>query len=248
MSVTPHVDAYPEPAGQVVPAEQPVPEKIPSRQAQHPVLTRLTAGFHRFQRQWFCKDHNLYEELREGQNPLAMVIACSDSRVDPVLLTDSHPGDLFVVRNVANLVPPYAPDKNYHGVSAALEYAVCHLHVRDIIVMGHAECGGIQSLLDGGTDEDEFLGIWMQVLHRARDIVNRLLPDASPLQRRRACEMWGIRVSLENLLTFPWIREAVDNDLLTLHGWYFDLDNGELLQLDPHSDDFYPLVTRCLPE
>ncbi|MEG2140487.1 MAG: carbonic anhydrase, partial [Bilophila sp.] len=124
-----------------MPLTSPSPSKQSTRTTKA-VLTRLTAGFQRFQNQWFCKDHNLYAELREGQNPLAMVIACSDSRVDPGLLTDSHPGDLFVIRNVANLVPPYAPDKAYHGVSAALEYAVRHLHVPDIIVMGHAECGG----------------------------------------------------------------------------------------------------------
>lgn len=216
----------------------------PRRQA--PVLVRLAAGFQRFQRRWFCADHNLYADLREGQKPLALVIACSDSRVDPVLLTDSRPGDLFVIRNVANLVPPYAPDRAYHGVSAALEYAVRHLHVRDIIVMGHAECGGIRSLLeDARTGEDEFLGVWMQVIARAREIVDRLLPDADPAERRRACEMWGIRVSLENLLTFPWIRTAVDHGGLTLHGWYFDLDNGELLQLDEQTDEFLPLVRPC---
>lgn len=217
-------------------------------------LTRLTAGFQRFQQRWFCAEHNLYADLYEGQNPLAMVIACSDSRVDPVLLTDSPPGDLFVVRNVANIVPPYAPDKSHHGVSAALEYAVRYLHVEHIIIMGHAECGGIHNLLENKhqgkgfsaeDSEDEFLSVWMQVIHRARDIVNRLLPHAEPAARRRACEMWGIRVSLENLLTFPWVRSNVENGSLALHGWYFDLGSGELLQLDPESDEFLPLVTRC---
>lgn len=217
------------------------------KRQQNPVLTRLAAGFQRFQRRWFCADYNLYEDLRVGQEPLALVIACSDSRVDPVLLTDSHPGDLFVIRNVANIVPPYAPDKNYHGVSAALEYAVRHLRVKDIIVMGHANCGGVQSLLEEDDHaHDEFLGVWMQVIRRARDFVNRQMPDASPEERCRACERWGIRVSLENLLTFPWIRSAVHEGRLTLHGWYFDLDSGELLRLDEDMDKFVPLVTRCI--
>ncbi len=218
----------------------------PRLRRQAPALVRLAAGFRRFQRRWFCEDHNLYADLREGQNPLALVIACSDSRVDPVLLTDSRPGDLFVIRNVANLVPPYAPDLTCHGVSAALEYAVRHLHVCDIIVMGHAGCGGIRSLLeDDSTGEDEFLGVWMQVIARARKIVDRLLPDADPAERRRACEMWGIRISLENLLTFPWIRTAADRGDLTLHGWYFDLDNGGLLQLDDQTGEFLPLIRPC---
>ncbi len=226
--------------------EQETPEKGQSARQGQAVLTRLAAGFQRFQKRWFCVDNNLYADLAEGQNPLALVIACSDSRVDPVQLTDSHPGDLFVIRNVANIVPPYAPDRNYHGVSAALEYAVRYLNVRDIIVMGHAECGGVQSLLDETQNRhDEFLSVWMQVIRRARDIVNMLLPNASPAERRRACEMWGIRISLENLLTFPWIREAVESGQLALHGWYFDLDSGELLQWDENTDDFLSLVSRC---
>lgn len=219
----------------------------PRQRQARTTLTRLTAGFQRFQKRWFCAENNLYADLAEGQNPLALVIACSDSRVDPVLITDSRPGDLFVIRNVANIVPPYAPDKNYHGVSAALEYAVRHLKVRDIIVMGHAECGGVQSLVDGETgQDDEFLGVWMQVIQRARDIVNLLLPDASPLERRRACEMWGIRVSMENLLTFPWIRSAVEGGQLALHGWYFDMGSGELLQWEETHDEFVPLVKACV--
>lgn len=222
-----------------------IPRSYHRKRPQNPVLTRLAAGFQRFQNRWFCTDYNLYEDLRGGQDPLALVIACSDSRVDPVLLTDSRPGDLFVIRNVANIVPPYAPDKNYHGVSAALEYAVRHLQVRDIIVMGHARCGGVQSLLEADPAGDEFLGVWMQVIHRARDLVNRMMPDATPEERCRACERWGIRVSLENLLTFPWIRAAVDAGHLALHGWYFDLENGELQRLDEDMDKFVPLVRRC---
>ncbi len=221
---------------------------IRSGQQHGPTVVRLAAGFQRFQKRWYCKENNLYIELAEGQNPLALVIACSDSRVDPVLLTDSSPGDLFVIRNVANIVPPYAPDRNYHGVSAALEYAVRCLKVPDIIVMGHAECGGVQSLLDKTQPQhDEFLSIWMQVIHRARDLVNQRLPNAAPDERRRACEMWGIRVSMENLLTFPWIRQATEKGQLRLHGWYFDLRKGELSQWNEANDEFIPIVTPCAP-
>ena len=133
---------------------------INPEQQQERTVKRLAAGFQRFKKRWYCAENNLYANLAEGQNPLALVIACSDSRVDPVLLTDSCPGDLFVIRNVANIVPPYAPDGNYHGVSAALEFAVRYLKVSDIIVMGHAECGGIQSLLDEAQPQhNEFLSI-----------------------------------------------------------------------------------------
>ena len=210
------------------------------------VVNRLAAGFQRFQKRWFCKENNLYEDLQEGQNPLALVIACSDSRVDPALLTDSHPGELFVIRNVANVVPPYSPDQRYHGVSAALEYAVRHLQIPEIIVFGHANCGGVRALLeDTSVADDEFLSVWVQVVQRARDIVNQELPDATPEERCRACEMCAIVVSLENLLTFPWVRDAVSAGRLSIHGWYFDLNNGQLLYFNESEEAFLPLVEDC---
>lgn len=210
--------------------------------SQNKTLTRMSAGFQRFKKQWFCQEHNLYADLVEGQTPMAMVIACSDSRVDPVLATDSHQGDLFVVRNVANLVPPYTPDEGYHGVSAAVEFAVRHLKVNTIIVMGHSQCGGIGHLLaDDKTKDTEFLGIWMNVAQRAKNFVELTMPDADHATRQTACEQWSIRVSLDNLLTFPWVRKAVEAGELTLRGWYFDIVDGELYQLEEDSDQFLPL-------
>ena len=134
----------------------------------HDLLKRFSAGFQRFQKTWYCPENNIYEDLRVGQHPYALVIACSDSRVDPVLLLDATPGDLFVIRNVANLVPPYEPDSHHHGVSAALEYAVRHLHIGHIMVMGHAKCGGFTSLLEASHSDDEFLNIWMNLACRAK--------------------------------------------------------------------------------
>ena len=209
------------------------------------ISKRFAAGFQRFQQQWFCSEHNIYDDLREGQQPLALVIACSDSRVDPVLLTDSNPGDLFVIRNVANLVPPYHPDKKVHGVSAAVEYGVRHLKLKDIIVMGHANCGGVHALLDVPDDNDEFIGIWMQIIRRAKEVVDNYFPNISREERLREYEQWGIRVSLENLMTFPWIREAVENCEMRLHGWYFDLNNGTLYRYDYNLDTFVPMVGSC---
>ncbi len=210
------------------------------------ITKRFAAGFQRFQKHWFCAEHNIYADLQEGQNPLALVIACSDSRVDPVMLTDSHPGEMFVVRNVANLVPPYAPDRHYHGVSAALEYAVRHLKIKNIIVMGHSSCGGIHAFMEKPHEDDEFISVWMQIIRRAKEVVEALHPNASEDDLAHAYEQWGIRVSLENLLTFPWIRKAVDSGELELHGWYFDLHQGTLLRYDEESDTFVSLVDSCV--
>ncbi len=209
------------------------------------LLKRFSAGFQRFQKTWYCPENNIYEELRSGQNPYAMVIACSDSRVDPVLLLDATPGDLFVIRNVANLVPPYEPDSHHHGVSAALEYAVRHLRIEHIMVMGHAKCGGFTSLLEVSHSDDEFLNIWMSLACRAKAEVDRTLPDADPDERQRACEMWGVRFSLDNLMGYPWIREAVERGELLLHGLYFDMGTGELLYFDAHREAFVPMVEAC---
>lgn len=208
-------------------------------------LDRFIAGFRRFQRNYFCHDHNLFESLREGQAPRALVIACSDSRVDPAHLTDCNPGDLFVIRNVANLVPPYGPDANFHGVSAAIEYAVTCLDVEHIIVLGHACCGGIHSLMQQAEGRGEFIGPWMGIARRARMQVLESLPHATPEVQERACEQAALLVSLENLLTFPWIAKRVEEGTLALHGWFFDMEKGKLLRYDGDEDSFVELVTAC---
>ena len=215
---------------------------------QSPAITMLTAGFRRFRQRWYRDDEELFRALRRGQKPHALLIACSDSRVDPVLLTDSKPGDLFVIRNVANLVPPYGRDGGSHGVSAAIEYAVKHLEVRDIIVMGHACCGGIRALMDeaegGGHhgERDEFIGPWVSIARKAIDDVRAAMPDASREDKAHACELVSVRLSLESLMTFPWIRSRVEAGKLKLHGWYFDLRSGELLEYDEEREVFHPLV------
>ncbi len=205
-------------------------------------LYRLSAGFRRFRQQWYCAEHNIYEDLLEGQSPHALVIACSDARVDPALILDSRPGDLFVIRNVANLVPSYRPDRGNHGVSAALEYAVRHLHVDTIIVMGHSHCGGIAHLMEkSGAEDNEFLSAWMEVARDALAQVDARSPGLSGEQRERACEQWAIRLSLRNLRSFPWIRDAERQGRLGIRGWFFDLAGGSLLQLDEDRDEFLPL-------
>lgn len=208
-------------------------------------IAKLIAGFRRFQKNYFRGDTELFDQLKEGQQPITLVIACSDSRVDPALLLDCAPGDLFVVRNVANLVPPYEPDAGYHGVSAALEYAVRSLRVPHIIVLGHSQCGGIAGLMEGAGDgPGEFLGRWVNIAAAARDEVMQRLASKSPEVRARACEQASILLSLDNLLTFPWVRQRAEQGELLLHGWYFDMARGELSSYEADSGEFRPLVRR----
>lgn len=213
-------------------------------------IAKFLAGFRRFQASYFCNENNYFEELKQGQNPETLVISCCDSRVDPALLMDCAPGELFVVRNVANLVPPYEPDKGHHGVSAALEYAVTSLEVKHVIVLGHGNCGGIKALMGAAQQQEnakksEFIGKWVDIAASARDKVLTELPHKSPEMQRRACEQAAVLVSLDNLLTFPWLRERVENQQLMLHGWYFDLERGELFSFIPQTSSFEILVSRC---
>lgn len=209
-------------------------------------IAKFINGFKAFQDNYFCGDEEVFQRLRSGQNPRALLIACSDSRVDPAILTNSAPGDLFVIRNVANLVPPCEDDGGHHGVSAALEFAVRVLLVEHVIVMGHSACGGIRSLMRGEFGQArDFLPRWVDIMAPARERVLRELPDKSPELQERACEQAAVLVSLDNLLTFPWVRERVETGSLLLHGWYFDLERGELLSYLPQSGQFEPLVPRC---
>jgi len=172
-------------------------------------IAKFIAGFERFQLKYFQEEHGLFSQLRHSQQPRALVISCCDSRVDPAMLTGADPGDLFVVRNVANLVPPYRHEAEAPGIRSALEFAVKTLEVEHIIVLGHSNCGGIQVLMN---DEDvtasqyEFIGAWLSIAKRARERVLRELPQKSAELQARACEQASILVSLDNLLSFPWIR------------------------------------------
>lgn len=201
---------------------------------------QLIEGFSRFREKHFTKGDALFRELVvQGQAPKILVVACCDARVDPSLILDCAPGDLFVVRNVANLVPPAENQGNYHGTSAALEFGVSNLGVGHIIVLGHAQCGGIHALLEGGvTKDDSFIAEWMGIVGAAREQVEREFAGADHKVRQRACEQQAILVSLNNLMTFPWIRERVEQGALTLHGWYFDIENGQLLGYDAATRKF----------
>jgi carbonic anhydrase len=205
------------------------------------------AGFERFQKKYFSGDGSLFARLRQGQNPHALVISCCDSRADPGMLMGAGPGDIFVVRNVANLVPPYRDGAEMPGIRADIEFAVKSLNVEQIIILGHSGCGGIRALMDGeGTTrrEYEFIGTWVGIARTARERVLRDLAGEPPAVQTRACEQGAITLSLENLMTFPWIRERVEAGALALHGWYFDLDAGELLAYSPETEKFAALVPK----
>ena len=185
---------------------------------------KLLKGFARFREAYFEKDTLLFQQLStRGQSPHTLLIACSDSRVDPGLLFGVKPGELFVVRNVANLVPPYQPDTRLHGTSSAIEFAVRDLKVSQIIVLGHSNCGGIHALcrhLKGEVLDREFIERWVSI---AADAVS---PHVDNLPQD--AEQAAIIASVENLKTFPWIDEQIKSGDLTLHGWWFDLALGEL--------------------
>jgi carbonic anhydrase len=202
-------------------------------------IQKLIDGFGRFRARHFATGNHLYRRLtREGQAPQIMVIACCDSRVDPAIVTDCDPGDLFVVRNVANLVPPFETGGHYHGTSAALEFAVRVLSVRHVVVFGHAHCGGIRALIGGipgEGDVGQFIRPWMEIATEAR------VPGGTDDQAARATEQAAIRVSLRNLMSFPWVAERVADGRLALHGWYFDLDQGELLRYNADQDRYLAL-------
>jgi carbonic anhydrase len=208
-------------------------------------IERFISGFRTFQDDYFGPEGSRFDTLKHGQSPKTMVIGCSDSRVDPAILTNSGPGDLFTVRNVANLVPPCEDDRGRHGVSAALEFAVCFLQVEHIIVLGHSQCGGIRALMEGGCDHtaNGFIARWMSIAAPARAQVLAELPSRDPEIQRQAAEQAAILLSLENLHSFPFVDERVNAGQLTLHGWYFDLAHGELLEYDAESRGFRRLAT-----
>ena len=208
-------------------------------------LTQLIEGYRRFRASEWSGERERWSELAEGQNPSVMVIACSDSRVDPAQIFDVKPGEIFVVRNVAALAPPYETSRGFHGVSAALEFAVAQLGVGEILVMGHGKCGGCAAALTGQFDdtppgEGHFIADWVRMLDQARDSVRHdhaALDDQAFLEMEHA----AVRVSLGNLRTFPWISDREVDGSLRLHGAHFSIAEGRLYILDEAEGDFRPV-------
>jgi len=210
-------------------------------------VSKFLTGFRRFQHHYLGARRAHFDRLvKDGQHPRALVIACCDSRCDPAVLMDCDPGDMFVVRNVANLVPPYVQAAAFAATSSAIAFAVRYLEVEHVIVLGHAQCGGIRALMENrpvDCDEDRFIGKWLSIAEDARQKVMENFPQATPETRANACEKASILVSLENLTSYPWIQERLESGKLLLTGWYFDMLHGDLLQYDPEAGAFETLVS-----
>jgi carbonic anhydrase len=208
-------------------------------------LTELIDGYHRFRHKDWARERERWSDLAEGQSPRIMVLSCADSRVDPAHIFDAKPGEMFVVRNIAALAPPYETSRGFHGVSAALEFAVTQLHVGEILVLGHGLCGGCAAALTGkfdntGSGEGHFIADWVRMLSSARDQVrarHREL-DRNAFQDM---EREAVKVSLANLRTFPWIREREESGELQLHGGHFAIAEGRLYILDEAEENFRPV-------
>ena len=193
-------------------------------------MDHLIEGYRRFRAETWPAQRDRYERLaQKGQRPHTLVVACSDSRVDPQTVFGAVPGELFVVRNVAGLVPPFAKDSKHHGTSAALEYAVRVLQVGHVVILGHAQCGGVMAMLEGSpVMAPDFVEAWMKI---AEPALHTLSPQADMSERLLHCETEVVRLSLANLLTFPWIAERVNSGRLILHGYRFDIHSGVLARL-----------------
>jgi len=205
----------------------------------------LTDRFRRFKHRHFVPNADQYEELATyGQDPQVMIISCCDSRVDPETIFTAMPGEMFVVRNVANLVPPYETGGRYHGVSTAIEFAVMNLRVKHLIVMGHSGCGGIKAALDQSAaiqTEAMFISRWMSMLDEARLHVLAAHQMAPAAEKLKLLEMEGIKNSIKNLRTFPFVKKEEDKGRLSLHGAYFEIATGTLSVLNHSRGEFFAL-------
>jgi len=207
-----------------------------------PYLKKLIEGYRRFREKDWARERERWAELSEGQSPQVMILSCADSRVDPAQIFDARPGEIFVARNIAALAPPYETTSGYHGVSAALEFAVTQLKVGEIVVMGHGLCGGCAAALTGQFDdtdpgEGHFIADWVRMLGKARDEV-RARHHALDREAFLDMEREAVKVSLANLRTFPWIADREKSGELKLHGAHFSIAEGLLYMLDEVGGDF----------
>ncbi|MEI9899285.1 MAG: carbonic anhydrase [Hyphomicrobium sp.] len=206
---------------------------------------KLADRYRRFHHRHFLPKAEEYEELAAyGQSPEAMVISCSDSRVDPETIFSAMPGELFVVRNVANLVPPYETGGKFHGVSSAIEFAILNLRIKHMIVMGHSGCGGVKAALDQSAakqTEAQFISRWMSMLDDARLRVLAAHQASPQHEKQAALEKEGVKTAIKNLRTFPFVSDAENKGRMAIHGAYFDIATGTLSVLNHSRGEFFPL-------
>lgn len=209
-------------------------------------IERLIEGYKKFREQYFSGKDSSFQNLAiHGQSPKILVIACSDSRVDPAIVMNCNPGDLFVVRNVANLIPPYEKDTGFHGTSAALEFAIMGLGIKHVIVFGHSKCGGIQHLMEDQKEtRSGFIGKWMELARPAKTSVEKNCSHLPFAEKVDVCAQSSVVNSLKNLLTFPWVKDKIDSQELSLHGWFFDIEKGLIKFLNPETGSFEEINVR----
>lgn len=202
-------------------------------------LEKMIEGYFEFRKKYATGDQSIMRHLaHHGQNPSTMVVACCDSRVDPSLILQCDPGDLFIVRNVANIVPPYESDERHHGTSAALEFGICYLHVENLIILGHSQCGGIQALLhQENLKQNDFITRWVSLI----DV------DSAKHEEINTVAKKALFSSFQNCLTFPWIKSRFEEKKLAIHLWFFDIKEGKIYAYSPESKQFEPLAKMETP-
>ena len=207
-------------------------------------LERLLSGFENFRTEYFPENYDLFQKLAsEGQSPNILIIGCSDARIDPGILTQTKPGDIFTVRNVAAMVPPahMPPDDAHHGTSAAIEFAVRGLGVEHVAVLGHALCGGISALVDGSTStyaSYDYMSSWMTIAQEARDEAVKKLGTRPAAELKCAMEQAAVLNSVKNLMSYRWLAERVQAGTLSLHAWWFNLARGQLYAFNAKTTAF----------
>ena len=211
-------------------------------------IHKLIHGSQRFQHGEFKKHQYKFEKLaQEGQSPKVLFIGCCDSRVLPNLITNTGPGDLFIIRNIGNFVAPYKPDEDFHSTAAAIEYAVSVLEVEDIIVCGHSHCGAISALYydEEKLAKEELIHVkqWLGLGKVAKELVEEMADDASHEDKLTMTEEVSVLFQLDNLLTYPAVKKRVEAGKLFLNGWHYDIESGEIFAYDEESEEFQPLIS-----
>ncbi len=208
-------------------------------------MDRLYKGIHKFQELYFKKEDEFFQRLSKEQKPDVLFITCSDSRIDPNLVTQSKPGELFIVRNVGNIVPPYDAIKDKNSVAASIEFAVLGLKVTDIIVCGHSNCGAMQMLYE---DEQKMRHLphvfeWLQLAAPTRDFILKNYSNSSEEIRQRVTEEENILFQLHNIQTYPFVKQALKEKTLYLHGWYYNIGTGSIYSYNP-SEDVFEIISE----
>lgn len=194
-------------------------------------MKKILKSYQEFRKKYASGDQSVMQHLSEhGQKPEIMVVACCDARVDPALILQCDPGDLFVVRNVANIVPPCERDNGHHGTSAALEFGICGLKVKHLILLGHSQCGGIQELLHGSNPHNDFITRWVSLVKTP--VCSHNVDEYAKV---------ALQKSYDNCLTFPWIKEKIEEGSLIIHLWFFDIKTGEIFSYSDADQTYRPL-------